>query len=287
LAATVCAPQIVHAQAQSQRQLWRINADGGGLALLAETPGSSCGSPDWSPDGTLVAYDTWPVTKTWSDAQVAVVRADGSQPPRLFGPGAMPSFSPDGKQLVFHTYAQAYDTDHIVIMNADGTGRETILDHWGSPRWSPRGNRIASILGGNIALFHLDTGRERTILRGPYAVRHGFAVSPDGLRFCFPISDGGLGLATLDERTMQASVRVLVRSGTCAHASWAPDGKRIVFSWDRDKKSPYQLHLLDVDANDPPLWLPGQERARNNLDPDWSPDGKTIVFSSHRLPASQ
>jgi Tol biopolymer transport system component len=286
LAATVCAPQIVHAQAQSQRQLWRINADGGGLALLAETPGSSCGSPDWSPDGTLVAYDTWPVTKTWSDAQVAVVRADGSQPPRLFGPGAMPSFSPDGKQLVFHTYAQAYDTDHIVIMNADGTGRETILDHWGSPRWSPRGNRIASILGGNIALFHLDTGRERTILRGPYAVRHGFAVSPDGLRFCFPISDGGLGLATLDERTMQASVRVLVKSGTCAHVSWAPDGQRIVFSWDRDKKSPYQLHRLDVDSNDPPVWLPGQERARNNLDPDWSPDGKTIVFSSHLPPGS-
>ena len=26
---------------------------------LAETPGYTCGSPDWSPDGKLVAYDTW------------------------------------------------------------------------------------------------------------------------------------------------------------------------------------------------------------------------------------
>ena len=269
------------AQARVQSQLWKIDADGSGLALFAETPDYSCGSPEWSPDGTHVAYDTWPVEKTWNDSQVAVVGADGTEPPRLLGPGAMPNWSPDGTQLVFHTYPGAYQTHHIVVMNADGSGREAILNHWGSPRWSPRGNCIATVLDGNIALFDLATGRERTILSGPHYVRQGFAISPDGRRYCFADNQGGVRLATLDERLMQATVRNLVSAGTCAHVSWAPDGRRIVFSWDEKKNGAYQLYLLDVDAKDRPTRLPGQDPARNNVNPDWSPDGDTIVFASY------
>jgi len=262
--------------AMASYDLWKINADGSGLTRFAETTGYMCGSPDWSPDGKLVAYDTWKVGERLTDSQVAVIRADGTGL-RLIGPGAMPSWSPDGKQLVFHTYESPQT---ICVMNADGSGREVVINHWGSPRWSPKGNRIASILNGGIGLFDMATGTERSILRGPYTVLLGFSVSPDGLRFCFGDEGGGLAVATLDERTMTASVRRLLKEGAVGHTSWAPDGRRVVFQWQPPNAGNIQLYVIDVDSKDPPRWLPGQNRDRHNANADWSPDGKTIIFAS-------
>ena len=54
----------------------------------------------------------------------------------------------------------------IVVMKADGSGRETLLNHWGS-RAGCRGNRIA-LIGTNrcIAVFNLVDGFERQSLAG-------------------------------------------------------------------------------------------------------------------------
>jgi TolB protein len=264
-------------QVQQLRPLFKINSEGNGLEQFTQAPDQFFGSPDWSPDGKWIACDTWRRHEEFTDAKIGVMRADGSDL-RELGPGAMPSWSPNGTQLVAHTYE---NPQTIVVINADGSGRETILNHWGSPRWSPRGNRIASIdPHRTIALFDLATGKERTIFRGPYSLWQGFSISPDGLRFCFGDSQGGVGLATLDERSMQATVRWLVKTGECYHSSWSPDGRRVVFSWKPPNRDLYQLHVLTVDADEEPTLLPGQDSSRNNCDPDWSPDGKTIVFSS-------
>lgn len=270
---------LASAHAEPPRELWKINVDGTGLARFADTSGYICGSPDWSPNGKLVAYDTWPVEKQLRDSQIAVIRADGTER-RLLGPGAMPSWSPDGKQLVFHVYGSGNETDHIVVMNADGTGRETIINHWGSPRWSPRGNRIASILDSNIALYDVATGTERPILPAIYSVYWGFGISPDGLRICFGGDDGGVYLATLNEQQMKASVRTLADTGKCYHASFAPDGKRIVFAWQPTGAKFIQLYTTNPDTNESPRPITGQGESQNNMNPDWSSDGKTIIFAS-------
>jgi Tol biopolymer transport system component len=164
-------------------------------------------------------------------------------------------------------------------MNADGRGREKIIDHWGSPRWSPKGNRIALISSrGTIALFDCATGQERTIFGGSYSLRQGFGVSPDGLRFCFGDNQGGVGLATLDEKTMSARTRWLVKQGHCYHASWSPDGRRVVFALAPTDQGGDQLYIMDVDSDDSPTAVPGQDPTHTNTNPDWSPDGKTIIF---------
>lgn len=256
-----------------------IGASGGAVHRIIDTTGFTCGSPDWSPDGKQIAFDTWRVGQTHNDSQIAVIRADGSDL-RLLGPGGMPSFSPDGTHLVCHTYD---NPQTIVVMNADGRGRETISNHWGSPRWSPRGNFIASLdTNKQILIFDLATGKEHGILprtfAGPYYFSQiGFGIAPDGRRIAFGDGDG-MFLVTVDAHAIFTSIRWPVKGGLVRHCSWSPDSKRVVFGWQKSTSEPQQIFTLDVDSTDAPTWLPGQDPLRSNACPDWSPDGKTIVF---------
>jgi Tol biopolymer transport system component len=260
-------------------QLWQIDVDGSRLKQLSYMSGCRCGSPDWSPDGKYIAFDTTRSDQAWDETQIAVIRADGSEC-RVIGRGAVPSWSPDGKLIA----CQASDSPRgIVVMNSDGTGREAILDHGWSARWSPVGNCIAAAAadGTGILLFDLATGREQAIFSGPYSLRHGFSISPDGRRFCFSSNmNPGQALATLDETSMRATVSWPLPTGIAYHSSWSTDGRRIVFAWRPTQRDLIQLYTLGADSSQAPTLLPGQDRSRHNVNPDWSPDGRTIVFSS-------
>lgn len=266
-----CVPAI----ARADSELWMINADGTKCHRLAETPGFRCGSPAWSPDGKWIAYDTWKIGGGHSDSHIALMRVDGTEQ-RILGSGAMPSWSPDGTQVTFHGVDQA---SGIYVANVNGKGRKRIIDHWGSPRWMPQGNRIASIgAEGGIALFDLALGVETPILDQPYPIRQGFGVSPDGLRFCFADMSGGVAVAQLDKQTMKATVRWLMKDGQGYHASWAPDSRRVVFAWTASDQEPDQLYIADVDSDEEPERMLGQHSRFTNTNPAWSPDGKSIVF---------
>ena len=168
-------------------QLWRVNADGTGLVPIADLPGYSCHSPKWSPDGTQIAFDFRYLGEGLRASQIAVIRADGSDF-RVLGPGGFAGWSPDGTHCVFHTY-DAPQT--VTVMKADGTGRESILPRRGGPRWLSDGNHMAVMGNGNITIFDLSSGRERSIsnISSPYP---GFGFSRDGLRVCFGRNTGGL-----------------------------------------------------------------------------------------------
>lgn len=268
-------------------QLFRIRPDGSELEQLTHRHDWSFGSPDWSPDGRRIAADAWLVAeferKSFSATHLFVMNADGSELQEI-GMGAMPSWSPNGKQLTCHTYDSPQT---IVVINDDGTGREVVAGHWGSPRWSPQGQWIASLSRGQFALLNLVTGREKLIAmdRSQWLPRLAFSWSPDGRRIAFTDTQGrGLAILTLDDQgeflSVQPRVREVpgARTPWMAGTSWSPDGRQIAFCMWTDNRSPSQLYIVETDGETRPRRVPRQPAHSNNSSPDWSPDGQWILF---------
>jgi TolB protein len=118
-----------------------INPDGTGRQTLAAN--GSLSSPNFSPDGTRIAYQATVGDVT---AQIYVMNADGTntvdltnQPDEIF---FSPWWSPDGTKILFHTARldSALDSQ-IYVMQADGTNPTALTEQPGTidrhASWQP------------------------------------------------------------------------------------------------------------------------------------------------------
>jgi TolB protein len=145
-------------------EIYTMNVDGGDVRRLTTTPGYD-GGPWWSPDGTQIVYRAWHP----ADSALAVYRdlltqrlvrpnrmelwvmnADGSgqrQITQLGGANFGPSWTPDGKRLIFSSnYRQPRSGNFdLFLVNLDGTGLEQITTSEafdGFPMFSPDGRQL-------------------------------------------------------------------------------------------------------------------------------------------------
>jgi TolB protein len=129
-------------------------ADGSGVRPLLKPAhrNEESDSPAWSPDGKLIAFASTRAAP--GNPEIFVVRPDGSGLRRLthtrgdahvLGDDGMPSWSPDGKSIVFTSNRSS--SGAIWIMRRDGTNERKIYDRAGTdeffPQYSPDGRRIA------------------------------------------------------------------------------------------------------------------------------------------------
>lgn len=150
--------------------LWRSKLDGSERLQLTYSP-MRVGVPHWSPDGQQIAFSGSTPGKPW---KLFLVSKEGGPTNSVTSEEnaaeADPSWSPDGKLLVFghngnspeNTFIQKFD------LQTRQLSRLSSSDALFGPRWSPDGRFIAAIGGDSDSLVLLDlTTRDRREL-----VRH-------------------------------------------------------------------------------------------------------------------
>ena len=200
-----------------------VNVTGSGRRRLAAWPGAGAtGTLAWSPDGSRLVFATNAGTKGDMCFEVGVVDADGRAMRRLTrdldrcdrrDPSASmePSWSPDGRQIVFVHRRLLRRTSAIYVMNADGSHKRILT------------RRIGEVSDP--------------------------AVSPDARRIAFtiqPAADAGRDIVVMNADG--TGRRALTRDGADDAAPvWSPDGRRLVFLSNRD--GGHTLWVMNADGS--------------------------------------
>jgi TolB protein len=252
------------------RAIFAINADGSGERQLTNPAvGIFDDQPDWSPDGSKIAFERCGS----SHCELWVMNADGTGAVRM-GPDCegAPSpacedrsggaWSPDGKSIAFNRAWGAVQNDQIQhselwVMDADGSHARPITHitthhpytaDVGNAMWSPNGKSLV------LSVLNSALGK------------------PAGHMAALTIHADGTGLRRLTPWKLDGG----------DHPDWSPDGKRILFrtvSADEQHGDVYTIRPNGTGLTRLTHYSPSTIL----LSSSFSPDGQSITFAKGGL----
>jgi Flp pilus assembly protein CpaB len=180
----------------SSKQIYVAALDNFSGQNITNNPKFDDSNPSWSPDSQQLVFDSL----SGDQSQIYVMNADSGRrtallndPPLENANDLQPSWSPDGKTIVYINAVLGAVSGTVAVMNADGSARRVIVnERAANPVWSPNGKKIAYIRKAG-------TGRSDAIV----------IVNPDGSKPVVIQGDEEIG-----------------------SISWSPDSQQIVFNSD-------------------------------------------------------
>ena len=204
-------------------------------------------APAFSANGRFVAFSS--VTEPLvAGRHIYVVKADGTGLRQLTTGSSFdsnPSFSPDGKQVVFDRHGGSGKT-HVFAINVDGSGLRQLTNgsfNDSEPVYTPNGKRIVFVSDrdhdvktdrSDIFAMAPSGANQRVLIDGPYYEKEP-DTAPNGKAIAF-VSNRRPGINIFVANANGRQVRQLTHnkrdcfSGSCnLGPAWSPDGKHIAY----------------------------------------------------------
>jgi TolB protein len=251
--------QIVFMQALGHPSRLAIaKPDGRGVRQLPRTKQVSDDYPDWSPDGSTIAFTRCPLAN--GSCGIFTMRSDGTRVKRLGPPGddrALPAWAPNGKRIAYSRYWGGVQNDQIkfaeiYVMSAGGGAARRVTSMTAGkpfsadvnhPSWSPDGKQLV------------------------FEVANSSRGEPANARALFVVNVDGSDLRQLTPWNLNAGGR----------PDWSPNGKLILFKAPATRQHG-NLYTIAPDGA-------GMQQLTNYPAPtavflgSFSPDGKWVTFA--------
>lgn len=228
-------------------QLFTVRPDGTSTKQITHVTNGEAVNPDWSQDGSQLTYEVG----SDDNAGIFVSAPDGRAARNLTPKGfqGQPSFSPDGRSIVFERDLGP-GNNGIHVMSSDGSDVRRLTrnpfpqpDSCGcdtDPNFSPDGKTITFVRVKKEdelqALFAMDVDgsnlRRLTSYTQDVAIKH--AWSPDGRRIALTINGNpepgeSANIVTIGPDGKDLRRLTDFKDGRSAYVgSYSPDGKRLV-----------------------------------------------------------
>ncbi len=230
------------------------------------------GEPDWSPDGTRLAFES---TKA-GNRDIYVMSASGENVQQLTDSAESerhPDWSPGGGKIAYEKGDQ--ESSEIYVMNADGSSKTRLTENgFGdrAPQFSPDGTQIAYMTESRgkweIAIMTYPGGEVTQIFDCPADHCRFPAWSPDGSKIAFNTMDeaGNIGdVYVLTVSTGQSTL--LAQEGQNGRPVWSGDGVYIFLN--RTIGSNTDLYRVEMATGVAERLTTG---AVTDYGPDWGPE---------------
>ena len=225
-----------------RKEIWVMDPDGKNQRQITKF-GSTSIEPAESPDGSKIAFTSF----YHGNPGIFVFSVDPVRDLHFYNQHASvnssPSFTPDGKQIVYSSSAPNDKCCRIFIANLDGTGWRA-LTGYSSIDSEPKVNA--------------KTGREIAFVSGRSGPEQIYEMTIDGTDVQ-RLSDG---------------------TGEAANPSWHPNGQKLAYAWTRGYATgAWNVFVMDVASRSYIQLTHGEGK---NEHPSWAPDGTHLVFASTR-----
>lgn len=171
--------------------------------------------------------------------------ASGSQPI------LSPSWSPDGRQIAYMTYADNHA--QIVVQSAAGGSRRVVVQSdttSSAPSWSPNGSQLAisrADKNGNMDIYTVDLGSgAQHRLTNSNAIDTEPTFSPDGRSIYFTSDRGGSPQVYRMSASGGNVQRAVVGGSYSSNSQISPDGRYMALT--RQNGGGYQIGLYDLQS---------------------------------------